>query len=297
MNSELTYNQALELLPLYVLGTLDPEEMLAVDAYLKRHHELLARLQALEETTTQLAYAAPDAPLPGDARQRLLARARGDSSTPAAVEGAPAGAPVSRPSVSEELGPAGSRRPVLKRTLSRWASWRTGLNRWALGATCAALALILVSAYAFQLRGQVAQLSAEAGTLRQANQQLQQQLRTHQEWLAYVTDADRSVALSGTAQAASASGAFALKGDQGTFVLRGLQPLPPDKTYQLWLVPAGGTPTSVGLAAVGADGTATVTVSVPPELRGFAIADVSVEPAGGSTQITKETIVLRGAIS
>jgi anti-sigma-K factor RskA len=293
MNSELTYNQALELLPLYVLGTLDPDQMLAVDVYLQRHSELLARLQALEETITQLAYAAPDAPLPKDARQRLLARAHGEPGAPARAEGAPA----SLGAESGGLDGAGIQGRTPQRGRAKWSGWRAGLNRWALAAAGAALALILVSIYAFQLRGQVAQLSAEAGTLRQANQQLQQQLRTHQEWLAYFSDADRSVALGGTAQAAGASGAFALTGDHGTFVLRGLQPLPPDQTYQLWLVPPGGTPTSVGLAAVGADGTAMVTVSVPAELRGFAIADVSVEPAGGSPQITKATIVLRGMIS
>jgi anti-sigma-K factor RskA len=191
---------------------------------------------------------------------------------------------------------AGGRRLGSGDATARRSGWRAGLNGWALAAS-AVLALLLVSAYAFQLRGQVAQLNAEAGTLRQANQQLQQQLQTHQEWLAYFSDADRSVALGGTAQATGASGAFALAGDQGTFVLRGLPPLPPDQTYQLWLVPPGGTPTSVGLAMVGADGTAMVTVPVPAELRGFAIADVSVEPAGGSPQITKATIVLRGTVS
>jgi anti-sigma-K factor RskA len=297
MNGELTYNQMLELLPLYALGALDPDEMLAVDARLQGDSELLARLQALEEATSQLAYVAPDTALPGDTRRRLLARVREDQGAPAALAGARVTTRLSPPAEPGELDGAGGRRPNPGDAAARRSGWRAGLNRWALAAASAVLALLLVSAYAIQLRGQVAQLSAEAGTLRQANQQLQQQLQTHQEWLAYFSNADRSVALGGTVQAAGASGAFALAGDQGTFILRGLPPLPPDQTYQLWLVPRGGTPTSVGLARVGADGTAMVTVPVPTELRDFAIADVSVEPAGGSPQITKAAIVLRGTIS
>lgn len=58
-----------------------------------------------------------------------------------------------------------------------------------------------------------------------------------------------------------------------------LPPLPPDRTYQAWALPAGGTPVSLGL--VDPDGpTALATAGDAPTLA------LSVEPAGGSAQPT-----------
>jgi anti-sigma-K factor RskA len=71
-----------ELLPLYALGALESDEMRAVERYLAAHPELEARLRELEEGVAALALAAPAAPLPADARRRLLARARADAATP-----------------------------------------------------------------------------------------------------------------------------------------------------------------------------------------------------------------------
>jgi anti-sigma-K factor RskA len=103
--------------------------------------------------------------------------------------------------------------------------------------------------------------------------------------------------LGGTALAPGAQGAFYLSDDEGVVVLSGLEPLPADQTYQLWLVPPDGTPTSVGLLPVETGGLYTLTVAVPAELRNFAIVDVSIEQAGGSPAITKEAIVLRGVLN
>ena len=79
-------------------------------------------------------------------------------------------------------------------------------------------------------------------------------------------------------------------------VVRGLQALPPTQTYQFWLV-IDGTPTPFGVFQTQPNNPTVLSVTVPPSAQSFAIADVSIEPAGGSRQITKETVVLRGSVS
>src|SRR5688572_27044407 len=82
---ELSYNQVLDLLPAYALGALEPEEMLAVDAYLNQHQELLIRLRNAEEAAAHLAHAAPPVPLPATAKARLMSRVQADLATPEAT--------------------------------------------------------------------------------------------------------------------------------------------------------------------------------------------------------------------
>jgi anti-sigma-K factor RskA len=75
-----------------------------------------------------------------------------------------------------------------------------------------------------------------------------------------------------------------------------LEELPATQTYQFWLV-IDGRPTPFGAFQTQPDTPTVLTVAVPPSARSFAIAGVSIEPAGGSQQITKETVVLRGSVS
>ncbi|MBC8075345.1 MAG: hypothetical protein H7Y32_04660, partial [Chloroflexales bacterium] len=79
MNTEHTYVEMVELLPLYALGTLEPEEMQAVERYLGAHPELAAQLRELEEGIAYLAHSTPTAPLPADAKARLLARVQSEA--------------------------------------------------------------------------------------------------------------------------------------------------------------------------------------------------------------------------
>lgn len=263
MSGKLTNQQILELLPLYALGALEPAEMLDIAEYLEQHPDLQQRFHELDDAAQQLAYAAPALVPSHTNRDQLLARVQRD------LQPAPAAEIDRAPSPPV---PAARRRPAP--------------SRWAYAAACLTLLLALLGAYTLQLQGQVARLS-------QNNQQLQQQLQLQNEQVALIADADTSVALAGTENAPTASGVFYEDNGRGVFVIRGLSVLPEGQTYQLWLVPPGGTPTSVGLLAV-ADDTATATVDVPPGLRRYAIVDVSIEPAGGSPAINTQTIVLRG---
>jgi len=65
-----------ELLPLYALGALEPEERERLEAALKAYPELWAEARALQETAADLAALVPPAPVPPGLEQRVMARLR-----------------------------------------------------------------------------------------------------------------------------------------------------------------------------------------------------------------------------
>ena len=70
-------------------------------------------------------------------------------------------------------------------------------------------------------------------------------------------------------------------------------PAPPDKSYQLWLVPADGKPISAGILNPTSGTGSEMFVSVPPGTNAKAFA-VTVEPLGGSPQPTGAKILVGG---
>ena len=62
---------------LYVLGALEREEALAFEAQLAASDELQEHVCALQDTTAQLAHAAPARPLPPEIESRVMAEIRG----------------------------------------------------------------------------------------------------------------------------------------------------------------------------------------------------------------------------
>lgn len=305
MNSALDRNRVTELLPLYVIGALEAEEMLAIEAYLQQHPDWQERLAALEAVLAQIVQSVPTAPLPTDARTRLLARVQGDiaSTTPVDARNAAtqAGAqpPISYQHPLRRLRRRQSSPPPPPINSPQWQRMgrATGVARlgWLAGAFSLLLTFLLLGLTLLQ-QSRITALSAEVVRLRELNQQIEQQLEGQTQQLALFLAAERNVALVGTALAPEAQGAFYLSDAEGIVVLRGLTPLPADRTYQLWLVPPNGVPTSVAILPLQTLDLVAQTVLVPPALRNFAIVDVSIEQAGGSPAITKETIVLRGTI-
>jgi len=69
-----------------------------------------------------------------------------------------------------------------------------------------------------------------------------------------------------------------------------LPPSPPGRTYQLWALPAGRAPLSMGTFDPGADGRVTAILPVSREITDAGLIDacgVTLEPAGGSPQPTE----------
>ncbi|WP_243090049.1 anti-sigma factor domain-containing protein [Thermus neutrinimicus] len=65
-----------DLLPLYALGALSPEERSRVEEALSRYPELWAEAKALMEAASQLAEGVPPAPIPPGLEAKVMARIR-----------------------------------------------------------------------------------------------------------------------------------------------------------------------------------------------------------------------------
>jgi len=282
MSTELTYNQVVELLPVYVVGALDSDEMLAVDNYLQTHPNLLPRLRELEETTGWLIYAAPDAPLPADHKKQMLSLIRADL------------AAQPTPQKKSEMKTGRETSPPPGRTI-RFSDWWSVFWRRSLTAAGTVLALLILSFYMSRVQTQLGQANAQIATMHDAVVQLQHEAQQNRQLLALLANPNQSVPLAGTEEEPDAHGAFYRSGDQGVFVVGDLPPLPPEQIYQLWLV-VNGEPRSVGLLE-GLDPEIPnfLIIPVPTELHEFTIVDVSVEPAGGSPTLLGP-VVLRGVI-
>lgn len=280
METKFTRNEIVELLPLYVLGSLDVEDMLAVDEFIQQDEALMAQVAELEATVFNLAYVAPPAAPPADSLARLMARIdEQEDVVQSAVEEVEAAAPVS----TAKPAPAPSQPSWLEQFMGSF-------NRWTWATAGLAALFVFLSVYTLQLR-------QENLTLARQVQLLQQELDQNTTLVTDLYQADRIVSLPGTEEAPDASGIFYTQNETGIFVIDGLEPLPADQTYQLWLVPPGGTAidaVSVGFLPVndGAE-SATQIVNVPNDLLDFYIVDVSVEPDGGSQNLSGP-VVIRG---
>jgi len=65
------------------------------------------------------------------------------------------------------------------------------------------------------------------------------------------------------------------------------------RTYQLWGIPRGGTPQSLGVFVPGADGRVRAVLRVPPEAE-MQVAAVTEEPEGGSVRPTSAPLMVGG---
>lgn len=302
MSDELSYEQVLERLSAYVLGALEPEEMLAVDAYLSKYQALLARLQKSEQAAAQLAHLAPMAPLPPKAKDRLFKRVQADLAAQQATTAEAAA--IASPATPAELSSRSQPAPKIDLTseggdsnwlANFWAAMRA-TNGWALAMACLLLILVGVGIYASQVQSQIRQLAADRDRLNTEILELRRQLEAEQNNLNLIANAT-PLLVPGTEAAPGARAIVYLgRNDQALVALHGLDPLPAQQTYQLWLItPSQETPVPAGLLEIKGDLTTLQPIQIPPEGRDFTAIGVSIEPAGGS-QAPTGPIVLLGTI-
>lgn len=305
----LTLAEAEELLPAFVLGALDPEEMLAVERFVQQHPEIRTRLANYEKAVVELAYAAPQIQPPGRAKTQLMNRVRQDlaerhpqATTPfrsgSALRPAARPAPI-RPTpthaTDDQPGSA-----------LGWFGifWRT------FAIAGAAAAIVILAFLTLQLRTNVNQLTAhmqalqtdlanlqtENSRLAQQNIALQEQIQSLDAQYQIVLNPQQSIALAASGPVPNATGNFYSSADQAVLVLHGLQPLPADQTYQLWWLSPDGSAVLPGelLAVTNAEST-TLALAIPAEHRDFSGIGISIEPAGGRQ--TPTTVVLLGKAS
>ena len=251
-------------LALYAMQALMPGESAAIGAHLQACSACRAELSTLSGDLALLAMSVEQKPLPEGARDRFLSR-------------------------------IGAAAPAAPRAAGMTAAPRPLRRRWMLPVAWAAAAALLVLAVTLQL--QVRSLHQEVQQQSALLQQQQTASARAQQVLELLTaPAAQHVELTAAkARPAPAARAVYLA-SRGALLMQAsnLDPLPPGKTYELWIIPVQGAPVPAGLFRPDGSGNASVVLpALPKGLRAKAFG-VTVEAAGGSGTPTLP-IVLAGA--
>jgi anti-sigma-K factor RskA len=252
------HEQFAEDLALLALGSLEGDERLALEKHLQECAACRRELDLLRGDMALLSLSTAGPKPPARSRERLMA------------------------AIAREPGraPAASGRPSSKR------SW------WILAPTFAAAALawavVLLGRQNSALRQQIAAMQSDA-----AAQQLE--LRRAREIVSTLTASD---AMRVTLVAAKAppqpQGKAIYVRDRSSliFIASNMPSVPPQKAYELWLIPNSGAPIPAGVFKPDAHGSATVVNPPLPtgvEAKAFAI---TIEPEAGSSTPTMPIVML-----
>src|SRR5919199_1322667 len=230
MAAPLSCDQCEELLPDYLLRTLEPEALSAVTEHLSTCERCRAQLTASEAVLDQLGHAVLQQEPPAELRSRLLA---------AALEG-----PVLTPAAPE---PGRRRQPALR-------------PRWAFLLTAANVVLCLsVGWWTWQVQ-------REAALVHQRWQEVQRQLALqHQAFTLITAPEARPVSLRSDQAGSRARGLLLLKPDDphAVLIVQDLPPLPQDRAYQVWLGWGDRQRDNGGVFRVDAQGFGLVYITAP----------------------------------
>ena len=200
-------------------------------------------------------------------------------------------------SASGPAPPLRSRERLLKAIAKEPRAQKIGAARrssWTLLPWLAAAALLLVAAFFWQQSDRLAQRVAR---LQDESAQQQTQLERAREVVSTLTSTD---ALRVTLVAAQAppqpqgKAIYVRERSSLIFLASNMPALPPQRSYELWLIPTNGAPIPAGMFKPDARGSATVVEPPLPggvEAKAFAI---TVEPEQGSSAPTMP-IVMMGA--
>jgi anti-sigma-K factor RskA len=254
---------------LYALGMLEPGDAAEMEAHAQ---SCVDCAEKMAEARGRIALLSVTAPLvtPGeDVKRRLMERVRSEA----------------RPAAAVVVAGAGSKRERPEREKSRWGWWV--LAPLAVGLAAATVLLWMENS----------RMQRELAALQQENSARVAIAHEDRQLVALLTAPDTVRVPLAPAEGTTGTGEVRYNQRQGTLVYTGqLGALPPDKSYQLWLVPAEGSPISAGVFTPDASGNSTVLL---PQLgtgisaKAFA---VTVEPAGGVPAPTGPKVLI-GAVT
>jgi anti-sigma-K factor RskA len=239
----------------YALGALQGEELLAVENHLKDCPDCRRELAQLQGDMALLALSASGPKPPLRSRERLMV----------AIAKEPRRIPV---------------------RLVRRRPWWIALE-WAAAAGAVAMILLLLRQNT-DLRQRVAALDANS-----AGQQ--RQLLQAKELIATLTSADAAhftLVASKTPPQPQGKAIYLRSTSTLVFLASNMPELPPQKTYELWLIPTSGAPIPAGLFRPDTHGSAALIKPPLPsgvEAKTFAI---TVEPGAGSPAPTSTPIMV-----
>jgi anti-sigma-K factor RskA len=249
------HEQFAEDLSLYALGALEGEERQAVDRHLGECSACRLELYKLQGDLALLAFSASGPRPPARSRHRLMA----------AIRKEPHGAQLRR---------------------------RARMTWWDALAWAAALAAIVIG---IVLKHQNSDLRQRLADLEAGFSKQDQQLLEAKQLLATLTspDAEHFTLVAGKTPPQPQGRVIYVRGS-GTlvFLASNMPAIPPQKVYELWLIPTSGAPIPAGLFKPDAHGAASLIHPPLPtgvEAKAFAI---TVEPEAGSPAPTSQPIMV-----
>jgi anti-sigma factor RsiW len=259
-----------ELLGIYALGGLEPDDMARVEAHLGECAACQQEAEALQALASVMAHSASPVQPPRETRAHLLNRI-----------GAARSAPHSR-------------------STPGWAPLAFGFSMLAI------VSLLGWNLYLqLQLNDLNTHLASQAQTIADLRQQAEQQEQLvdilrgqvdQQEQVVRVVTAPRTqtVRLISGHDPDSGARAFVSEGGQAVvLIVDHLPPLGSSQTYQAWVMTSSGQPVDAGLFQVNEHGWGVYSLELPTAVSFNAIG-VSLEPAGGSATPTE--VVLAGGL-
>src|SRR5437899_1843308 len=247
------HEQFAEDLALYALEALQGEERVALEKHLEDCATCRRELEQLRGDMALLALSTAGPAPPRRARQRLME--------------------------------AVAREPRVRAVPARWAWWAP--VPWFAAAALAVVAVVLSR--------QNADLEQRVSQLQQQSAEQQAQLQRARDVLATLTatDAMRVTLVAAKTPPQPQGKAIYVRNRASLIFLASNMPmLPPQKAYELWLIPTSGAPIPAGLFKPDAHGSATVINPPLPagvEAKAFAI---TVEPEAGSAAPTSPIIMV-----
>lgn len=242
-------------LALYALGTLSGDERAALERHLQSCVECRRELEVLRGDAASLAFSTSGPRPPARSRERLMA----------AIAKEPRTAPV-------------------RRTPKR--AWWSAME-FAAAAALVVMVFLLLRQNG-ELQGRLATMLAQSSGQEQRLLQAKQLIETLSS-----PEADHYVLVASQAPP-QPQGRAIYVASRGTvvFLANNMPQLPPEKVYELWLIPTSGAPIPAGVFRPNAQGSAAVVKPPLPagvEAKTFAI---TVEPKEGSAAPTSQPIMV-----
>jgi anti-sigma factor RsiW len=279
-------------IPAFVLGTLDIDEALLVNAHVVECPGCRAEVEAFQAVLMALPYATAPRQPPAHVKQQLLARIAAAPAEPARI---PSHAPA--------------------RTTPRWMQAATG------GALILSLAfgmmfydtsnrvevigselaqsnqtLAQLNQQHIQDQTAIAQINGQHAQDAQALAQMQTQVAQDQSVTMFISAPQtRACLLEGADRRAHATLYMQPGNPQAVLVIAGMPRVAPGKIYQFWLAKPGIQIPSVTFD-ISDDGLTVLQINAPAPVNQFDQVMVTIEEAGGAT-LPSDTIVMSGKVS
>jgi len=258
---------------LYALGALEGEEKKALESHVDSCTDCAAKLAEARGRIALLAFAAPPVAPPPGVKQRLMAQVRADSKVQAEAGSLAPG----------KISAARSR----ERAPGAFGWWAAVLLP--VGVALAIATMILWN--------QNRQFDQQLLTLRSVVQIQQQELEDARQGAEMMGAGDTVVVpLAQQPGMPKGTGRVMYNARMGMLAYEGtLDPAPAQKSYQLWLVPAQGSPINAGVFNPAAGETSHWMMKLPQGIAPMAFA-ITMEPTGGMKQPTGPKVLV-GVVS